>query len=88
VLRERGNAPLALMATRDGKRTYGAAIVALNETMRERLWKRVKEGAGPAPKGVKKPTAEWTLPGLVGRVRHLRGEEGLRHATLRDFRED
>ena len=89
VLRKRGNAPLALMATRDGKRTYvGSAIVALNDSMRERLWKRVKEGAGTAPRGMGKLAAEWTRPGLVGRVRYLRGEERLRHATLRDFREE
>ena len=26
---------------------------------------------------------EWLKPGLVGRVRHLKGEQQLRHATLR-----
>ena len=26
-------------------------------------------------------------PGLVGRVRHLKGEETLRHATLREIRQ-
>jgi hypothetical protein len=26
---------------------------------------------------------QWLKPGLVARVRYLKGEEGLRHATLR-----
>ncbi|TIO07065.1 MAG: hypothetical protein E5X89_07820 [Mesorhizobium sp.] len=26
--------------------------------------------------------------GLIGRVKHLRGEENLRHASLQDFREE
>ena len=39
VLRQRGNAPLALMTTRDGSRKYvGSAIVALIVMMRERLY--------------------------------------------------
>ncbi|TIQ42668.1 MAG: ATP-dependent DNA ligase, partial [Mesorhizobium sp.] len=27
-------------------------------------------------------------PGLIGRVKHLRGEEDLRHASLQDFRHE
>jgi DNA ligase D-like protein (predicted ligase) len=89
VLREPGSAPLALMVTRDQERRYvGSAIVSLKQDMRERLWQRVQDKAGKAPKGVKKPAAQWTQPGLVGRVRHLRGEEKLRHATLRDLKEE
>ena len=38
--------------------------------------------------GVKvKPGTQWLKPGLVGRVRHLKGEQLLRHATLREIRE-
>ncbi len=89
ILRERGSAPLALMVTHDSERRYvGSAIVALNQDMRERLWRRVQEKKGKPPKGVKKPNALWTKPGLIGRVRTLRGEERLRHATLRDLREE
>ncbi|ESY39694.1 hypothetical protein X747_23800 [Mesorhizobium sp. LNJC384A00] len=43
---------------------------------------------GPAPKGLKSDKAEWLKPGLVGRVRFLKGEEKLRHAKLLDFREE
>jgi bifunctional non-homologous end joining protein LigD len=31
---------------------------------------------------------EWVKPGLIGRVKHLRGEEDLRHASLQDFRDE
>ncbi|MFU0504088.1 ATP-dependent DNA ligase [Pseudaminobacter sp. NGMCC 1.201702] len=89
ILREPGSAPLALMVTRDPERRYvGSAIVALKQDMRERLWRRVQEKKGAPPRGVKKPLAKWTQPGLVGRVRHLRGEERLRHATLKDLKEE
>jgi hypothetical protein len=50
----------------------------------ERLWARVNAKAKPL-KGVKvKPGTQWLKPGLVGRVRHLKGEQQLRHATLLD----
>ena len=52
----------------------GSAVVAVSGEMRKRLWARVQEGGGPPPKP------------LVGRVRTLKGE-GLRHASLKDFRE-
>ena len=32
--------------------------------------------------------AQWVQPGIVGRVRFLKGEETLRHATLKDWREE
>jgi hypothetical protein len=31
---------------------------------------------------------QWLKPGLVGRARHLKGEQQLRHATLHEIRED
>ncbi|TGV49608.1 ATP-dependent DNA ligase, partial [Mesorhizobium sp. M2D.F.Ca.ET.160.01.1.1] len=37
--------------------------------------------------GLAKQKAEWLKPGLVGRVKFLKGEETLRHASLKDFRE-
>jgi hypothetical protein len=43
--------------------------------------------SGPAPTGLKSDKAEWLKPGLVGRVRFLRGEEKLRHAKLLDYGE-
>ncbi|MGX9571848.1 hypothetical protein [Mesorhizobium sp. f-mel] len=37
---------------------------------------------------MKRPATQWVKPGLIGRVKHLRGEEDLRHASLQDFREE
>ena len=31
-----------------------------------------------------KPGTQWLRPGLIARVRYLKGEQGLRHATLFD----
>ncbi len=38
--------------------------------------------------GIRMRDAQWLKPWLVGRVRYLKGEKDLRHATLRDWRED
>lgn len=83
IQRERGKPAMALMV--DAERNYvGSAFITANREMRERLWARVKKSAGPPPKGVKKGTeAEWIKPGIVGRVKHLKGEEMLRHASLK-----
>jgi len=87
VLRERGKPAMALMV--DQERNYvGSAFITFKREQRERLWARVQAKAGPIPKGMEpKPGAEWLKPGLVGRVKHLKGEEKLRHATLKEFRD-
>jgi len=66
----------------------GSAFITLNRELRERLWKRVQDRAGAAPKSMKRAATRWVKPGLIGRVKHLRGEEGPRHASLQDFREE
>ena len=44
-----------------------------------------RQRQGEAAEGVQvKPGTQWLKPGLVGRVRHLKGEQQLRHATLLD----
>jgi hypothetical protein len=88
VLRERGRPAIAYMVTPDKERRYvGGAFIQLNQEMCERLWKRVTAGAKPV-KGVEaKPGTEWLKPGLLGLVRHLKGEEMLRHATLQEIAE-
>ncbi|ANT53278.1 ATP-dependent DNA ligase [Mesorhizobium amorphae] len=88
VEREAGKPAFALMAERGTGRYVGSAFITLNREMRERLWKRVQEHAGPPPKGMRRPATQWVRPGLIGRVKHLRGEEDLRHTSLQDFRED
>jgi DNA ligase D-like protein (predicted ligase) len=88
VLRAPGRPLVAYMVTPDKARRYvGGAFITLNQEMRERLWARVQAKAAPL-KGVKvKPGTEWLKPGLIGRVRHLKGEQLLRHATLQEIRE-
>lgn len=87
VERERGKPAFALMAEPGTRKYVGSAFVSVNREMRERLWKRVQEHAGPAPKDMKKrPATQWVKPGI--RVKHLRGEEVLRHASLQDFWEE
>ncbi|MER9005876.1 ATP-dependent DNA ligase [Mesorhizobium sp. M0862] len=88
VEREQGKPAFALMAERGTGRYVGAAFINANRAMRERLWERVQANPGAPPKGMKRPATVWVKPGLIGRVKHLRGEEDLRHASLQDFREE
>ncbi|MES0135607.1 ATP-dependent DNA ligase [Mesorhizobium sp. M0016] len=88
VEREPGKPAFALMADRKTGQYVGSAFINSSRPIRERLWKRVQEHAGPAPKGMKRPATQWVKSGLIGRVKHLRGEEDLRHASLQDFREE
>ncbi|MER8661894.1 ATP-dependent DNA ligase [Mesorhizobium sp. M1148] len=88
VEREPGKPAFALMADRKTGQYVGSAFINSSRAIRERLWKRVQEHAGPPPKGMKRPATQWVKPGLIGRVKHLRGEEDLRHASLQDFREE
>ncbi|TGR84562.1 ATP-dependent DNA ligase [Mesorhizobium sp. M2D.F.Ca.ET.223.01.1.1] len=82
VKRETGKPAMVLMA--DKGRYMGGAFVTFKADKRQALWDRVQGKAGaPPPKGLAKEKAEWLKPGLVGRVRFLKGEEKLRHAMLR-----
>ncbi|RWM13575.1 MAG: ATP-dependent DNA ligase [Mesorhizobium sp.] len=86
VERERGKPAFALMAEPGTRKYVGSAFVSVNREMRERLWKRVQDHVGPAPKDMpKRPATQWVKPGIKARVKHLRGEEDLRHASLQDF---
>ncbi len=66
----------------------GNYFITLNRELRERLWKRVQDHSGTAPKGMKRPATQWVKPGIIARIKHLRGEEDLRHASLQNFREE
>ncbi|MER9134102.1 hypothetical protein [Mesorhizobium sp. M0768] len=83
VEREPGKAAFALLAKPGTGKYAGSAFITLNQEMRERLWKRVQEHAGPPPKGKKRP-ATMGQAGLKAHVKHLRGEFGFRHASLQD----
>lgn len=87
VQREPGQPAMVLMADRG--RYMGGAFVTLPRGIRERLWARVQAKAGAsAPKGLRTEKAEWVKPGLRGRVKFLRGEEKLRHASLQEWSEE
>ncbi|RWG58671.1 MAG: ATP-dependent DNA ligase [Mesorhizobium sp.] len=84
VKRETGKPAMVLMA--DKGQYMGGAFVTFKADKRQALWERVQGKAGaPPPKGLAKEKAEWLKPGLVGRVKLLKGEEKLRHASLKDF---
>ncbi|RWG71415.1 MAG: ATP-dependent DNA ligase [Mesorhizobium sp.] len=86
VKRETGKPAMVLMA--DQGRYMGGAFVTFKADKRQALWDLAQSMAGaPPPAGLAKEKAEWLKPGLVGRVKFLKGEEKLRHASLKDFRE-
>jgi len=81
VLEERGKPTMALMV--DEARNYRGGAFITNREIKERLLARVRSKAGPLPKGMEpKPGAKWLRPGVMARVRHLKGEEDLRHASI------
>lgn len=89
IKREPGKPAAAIMAR--GGRYAGTAFITLPSGLRERLWKRVKEARASKP-SQRVPSAfaddvEWVKPGITGRVKFLRGEHTLRHATLQDLEE-
>ena len=88
MLREPGRPAVAYLVTPDEERRYvGGAFITLNREIRERLWARVRANAKPV-KGVEaKQGIEWLKPGLIARVRYLKGEAKLRHATVREIGE-
>ncbi|WP_292075322.1 RNA ligase family protein [Mesorhizobium sp.] len=90
VERERGKAAFALLAEPGTGNYAGSAFITLGHDIRDRLWKRVQEHAGPPPKAMKKrPATQWVKPGVKLRVKHLRGEHGhIRHATLLGFSDE
>lgn len=82
VQRDPGQAVRVLMA--DKGRYVGAAVVNFKHDQRQRLWDQVQGLTGaPPPKELKKEKAQWLKPGLVGEVETLKGEEKLRHASLK-----
>ncbi|MER9091509.1 ATP-dependent DNA ligase [Mesorhizobium sp. M0700] len=87
IERERGKAAFALLVEPGTGKYVGSAFITLGRDMKDRLWKRVKERAGPPPEGVKRrPATQWVGPGVKLRIKHLRGEHKyIRHASLLGF---
>ena len=81
--------PVALLATLGRDPTYvGNAMVTLPAADRKRFWSSVETMGTPQSRlsGLaKNKKATWIREGLVARVRHLRGEDKLRHATLQSL---
>ena len=81
-------APVALLAreTDDLRLEYaGAAMVTFSEAERELFWRaneRLKS-AKPALHMDPRPQTSWLKPEMRVRVRHLKGEDSLRHATVK-----
>ena len=73
---------MALMAR--GGRQVGSAFITLPQGLRERLWRRVEERSKSKQKT---DATQWVQRGIVGRVRYLKGEAPLRHASLKDWRD-
>ncbi|WP_245319372.1 ATP-dependent DNA ligase [Mesorhizobium temperatum] len=92
VEREQGKAAFALLAEPGTRNYVGSAFITLGRDMKERLWKRVQEHAGPPPKAVnmkKRPATQWVGPGVKLRVKHLRGDHShIRHASLLGFSDE
>lgn len=70
---------------RDGK-YVGSAVIATSRAIKDRLWQRIELDRAQQPAGVPSAVAdgdvEWVKPGITARVRHLRGEAKLRHASV------
>ncbi|MNU89535.1 putative DNA ligase-like protein [compost metagenome] len=80
---------VALLRGRDTGEYAGTAFINLKREKREMLSARIRKlrASRPALKGTRFKDADWLKPGLVASVRHLRGEEGLRHASILDIRD-
>jgi ATP-dependent DNA ligase len=82
-------APVALLArhTGEGLEYAGAAMVTLADPEREAFWRlseELKTERPALPMGARKETT-WLRPEMRVRARLLRGEEMLRHATVRSI---
>lgn len=79
-------APEALLARRDaaGHLHYvGRAFVGLRAAEREAFWRYIEGNTADEPEVRINRSGTWCLPGLSARVKHLRGDGMLRHASLK-----
>ena len=85
VMRQAGKPTMALMGEIGTRRYVGSAFVTFGRPASDRFWALVEANRGAPPPGMQdkaKDPVQWLKPGIVGRVRHLRGEAKLRHARL------
>jgi bifunctional non-homologous end joining protein LigD len=87
VLREPGRPAVGLHG--DARQGTPLCRRRLHHTEPKDARARVQAKKGQPVKGVDaKPGTVWVKPGLKGRVRHMKDEEKLRHATLQEVSED
>jgi bifunctional non-homologous end joining protein LigD len=89
VQRETGKPTMALMGDIGTRQYVGSAFVTFGRPVSEQFQALIEANLGPPPRDYKrnaKAVVQWLRPGMVGRVKHLRGEEKLRHARLMAFK--
>lgn len=92
VEREQGKPAIARFAEPGTRHYVGSAVITLGREARERLWQKVQAKAGGvAPSEAMRkrhPSTQWVKPGLRATVKHLRGEELLRHGSVKALLDD
>ena len=87
---EQGVGPTTALCAREtphGLEYVGGAMLTLTANERDRFWAEAEklERSSPPLHTEKRKAARWLEPKLQARVRHLRGEEKLRHATVMEL---
>ena len=79
VLRQPGKPTMALMGEIGTRQYVGSAFVTFGRPASDRFWALVEANRGRRRprEGKSKDPVQWLQPGIVGRVRHLRGEKKL-----------
>ncbi len=89
VQRTPGKPTMALMGEIGTRQYVGSAFVTFGRPASDLFKGMVEAHLGPPPRDFKrnsKEAVQWLRPGIIGRVKHLRGKEKLRHARLLEFR--
>ena len=83
-------APLAILARRNdhGLHYVGDAFITLKAADREDFWAYVEANTIDTPALPLRRRGTWLKPGLIAKVKHLRGDGTLRAASLKGLRHD
>lgn len=83
-------APVAILARRNehGLHYVGDAFITLKAADREDFWAYVEANTVDAPALPLRRRGTWLKPGLMAKVKHLRGDGTLRAASLKGLRHD
>ena len=86
VERSKAGLPVALLASLERTPSYvGDAVVTRKVAERDAFWQAVDRLGTPRSRlagPLARRKASWIKEGMVARVRHLKGEDKLRHATI------